>query len=74
MATLRVYISRLRRALGDGSAVVVTQPPGYRITLGESELDADRFARRGPVHRGGAARPRHVPGRGGGTGAQRPAG
>ncbi len=44
MATLRVYISRLRRALGDGSAAVATQPPGYRITLGESELDADRFA------------------------------
>ena len=45
MATLRVYISRLRRALGDGAAAVATQPPGYRITLGESELDADRFAR-----------------------------
>jgi predicted ATPase/DNA-binding SARP family transcriptional activator/tetratricopeptide (TPR) repeat protein len=45
MATLRVYISRLRRALGDGSAAVITQPPGYRITLGRSELDADRFAR-----------------------------
>jgi predicted ATPase/DNA-binding SARP family transcriptional activator/tetratricopeptide (TPR) repeat protein len=44
MATLRVYISRLRRALGDGSAAVITQPPGYRITLGHSELDADRFA------------------------------
>jgi predicted ATPase/DNA-binding SARP family transcriptional activator len=45
MATLRVYISRLRRALGDGSAAVITQPPGYRIMLGQSELDADRFAR-----------------------------
>jgi len=45
MATLRVYISRLRRALGDGSAAVITQPPGYRVTLGRSELDADRFAR-----------------------------
>jgi len=46
-ATLRVYVSRLRRALGGGggSAAVTTQPPGYRITLGESELDADRFAR-----------------------------
>jgi DNA-binding SARP family transcriptional activator len=44
LATLRVYISRLRRALGSGSAAVATQPPGYRITLGESELDADRFA------------------------------
>jgi predicted ATPase/DNA-binding SARP family transcriptional activator/tetratricopeptide (TPR) repeat protein len=45
MATLRVYISRLRRALGGGSAAVATAAPGYRITLGESELDADRFAR-----------------------------
>jgi predicted ATPase/DNA-binding SARP family transcriptional activator len=44
MATLRVYISRLRRALGDRSAAVITQPPGYRITLGQSELDANRFA------------------------------
>jgi predicted ATPase/DNA-binding SARP family transcriptional activator/tetratricopeptide (TPR) repeat protein len=45
MSTLRVYISRLRRALGEGSAAVATQPPGYRITLGESELDAGTFAR-----------------------------
>jgi predicted ATPase/DNA-binding SARP family transcriptional activator/Tfp pilus assembly protein PilF len=45
MSTLRVYISRLRRALGEGAAAVATQPPGYRITLGESELDAARFAR-----------------------------
>ena len=43
MATLRVYISRLRRALGDGAAAVATQPPGYRITLG------DERARRRPV-------------------------
>jgi predicted ATPase/DNA-binding SARP family transcriptional activator len=44
MATLRVYVSRLRRALGDRSAAVITQPPGYRMKLGQSELDADRFA------------------------------
>jgi predicted ATPase/DNA-binding SARP family transcriptional activator len=43
MATLRVYISRLRRALGSGSAAVATHPPGYRIELGEAELDAHRF-------------------------------
>ena len=45
MATLRVYISRLRRALGDGSGAVATQPPGYRIVVGAGELDADRFGR-----------------------------
>src|SRR5260370_32441853 len=44
MATLRGYISRLPRALGDGSAAVGTLPPGYRITLGYSELGAERIA------------------------------
>jgi predicted ATPase/DNA-binding SARP family transcriptional activator len=43
MATLRVYISRLRRALGSGSGAVATHPPGYRLVLGEGELDAHRF-------------------------------
>jgi predicted ATPase/DNA-binding SARP family transcriptional activator len=43
MATLRVYISRLRRALGSGSAAVATHPPGYRIVLADGELDAHRF-------------------------------
>jgi predicted ATPase/DNA-binding SARP family transcriptional activator len=43
MATLRVYISRLRRALGSGSEAVVTHPPGYRIVLHDGELDAQRF-------------------------------
>jgi predicted ATPase/DNA-binding SARP family transcriptional activator len=43
MATLRVYVSRLRRALGSGSAAVATYPPGYRIELREGELDAHRF-------------------------------
>jgi predicted ATPase/DNA-binding SARP family transcriptional activator len=43
MATLRVYVSRLRRALGSGSAAVATHPPGYRIVLREGELDAHRF-------------------------------
>ena len=44
MATLRVYISRLRRALGSGSDAVATYPPGYRIVLADGELDAHRFA------------------------------
>jgi len=43
MATLRVYVSRLRRALGSGSAAVATHPPGYRIELREGDLDAHRF-------------------------------
>jgi predicted ATPase/DNA-binding SARP family transcriptional activator len=43
MATLRVYISRLRRALGSGAGAVATYPPGYRIVLAEGELDAHRF-------------------------------
>lgn len=45
MATLRVYISRLRRALGPGAAALLTQPPGYRMVLSAGELDADRFDR-----------------------------
>jgi predicted ATPase/DNA-binding SARP family transcriptional activator len=43
MATLRVYVSRLRRALGSGSDAVATHPPGYRIVVREGELDAHRF-------------------------------
>jgi predicted ATPase/DNA-binding SARP family transcriptional activator len=43
MATLRVYISRLRRALGSGSGAVATSPPGYRIVLADGQLDAQRF-------------------------------
>ena len=43
MATLRVYVSRLRRALGSGSAAIATHPPGYRIELRPGELDAHRF-------------------------------
>ncbi|HEY7146650.1 MAG TPA: BTAD domain-containing putative transcriptional regulator [Streptosporangiaceae bacterium] len=43
MATLRVYISRLRRALGPGAGALLTQPPGYRLVVAPGELDADRF-------------------------------
>ncbi|HEX6855620.1 MAG TPA: BTAD domain-containing putative transcriptional regulator [Streptosporangiaceae bacterium] len=44
-ATLRVYVSRLRRALGPaGASAVQTQPPGYRLQLQPGQLDADRFA------------------------------
>ncbi len=44
MATLRVYISRLRRALGpESAALLLTQPPGYRMKLEPGQLDAQRF-------------------------------
>ena len=45
LATLRVYISRLRRALGPGAAAVLTEPQGYRLTLAAGQLDADAFER-----------------------------
>jgi predicted ATPase/DNA-binding SARP family transcriptional activator len=45
MATLRVYISRLRRALGPGATALLTQPPGYRMVISAGDLDADRFDR-----------------------------
>ena len=44
LATLRVYISRLRRALGPASAALLTQPPGYRMVISPGQLDASRFA------------------------------
>ena len=43
MATLRVYISRLRRALGPHAGVLLTQAPGYRLSLRDDQLDAARF-------------------------------
>src|SRR5262245_47914097 len=38
---VQVYVSRLRKALGDG--VLVTRPPGYVLRIEEGSLDADRF-------------------------------
>jgi DNA-binding SARP family transcriptional activator len=43
MATLRVYISRLRRALGARTDLLVTQAPGYWLDVTGDELDATRF-------------------------------
>ncbi len=43
MATLRVYISRLRRVLGARGGSLVTQAPGYRLNVTGDELDAARF-------------------------------
>jgi len=44
--TLQVHISRLRKALGGGSAdVVVTRDHGYELQLDPEHLDAHRFER-----------------------------
>jgi predicted ATPase/DNA-binding SARP family transcriptional activator len=42
--TVQVYVSRLRKALGDPE-VLVTTPAGYRLRVRAGELDAERFAR-----------------------------
>ena len=44
-STLRVYISRLRRALGPGAAAVLTEPSGYRLSLvaGQAARLGNRF-------------------------------
>jgi predicted ATPase/DNA-binding SARP family transcriptional activator len=41
--TLQVYVSRLRRALGDG--VIETRPPGYALVCEPEAIDAVRFER-----------------------------
>ena len=43
--TVRVFVSRLRSALGGASERLVTRPPGYVLELGVDELDAARFER-----------------------------
>src|SRR4051794_70339 len=40
--TVRVHVSRLRKALGD-PGVLLTTPAGYRLRVRPGELDADRF-------------------------------
>jgi predicted ATPase/DNA-binding SARP family transcriptional activator len=45
IATLRVYISRLRRVLGPQAGILETQAPGYRLNVADDQLDATRFAR-----------------------------
>jgi predicted ATPase/DNA-binding SARP family transcriptional activator len=42
--TVQVYVSRLRKALGD-TEVIATTPAGYRLRVGADELDAERFRR-----------------------------
>ena len=42
--TVRNYVKRLRRALGEeGQARITAQPRGYLITVGARELDVTRF-------------------------------
>jgi WD40 repeat protein/DNA-binding SARP family transcriptional activator len=43
--TLRSYVARLRRVLGDGDGGprVLTQAPGYVLLLADDELDVERF-------------------------------
>ena len=43
--TVQVYVSRLRKALGDG--VLVTRGGGYALELSGDSVDADRFRRLG---------------------------
>jgi DNA-binding SARP family transcriptional activator len=40
---LQVHVSQLRKALGRD--LILTQPPGYLIRVGDGELDLDRFER-----------------------------
>jgi DNA-binding SARP family transcriptional activator/streptogramin lyase len=40
---LQVYVSQLRKALGRD--VILTQPPGYLVQVGDDELDLHRFER-----------------------------
>lgn len=43
-ATIRNYVKRLRRVLGDaGHTRIITRPPGYAIRVDPGELDAARF-------------------------------
>jgi len=43
--TVRVFVSRLRRALAGAGDRLMTRPPGYVLELHADELDADRYER-----------------------------
>jgi len=45
MATLRVYVSRLRRVLGARAGILLTQASGYQLNVEGDQLDAVRFER-----------------------------
>ncbi|HUG75081.1 MAG TPA: BTAD domain-containing putative transcriptional regulator [Acidimicrobiia bacterium] len=42
-ATLRTYVTRLRRTLGGHDATIETETPGYRLHIGSSTIDAELF-------------------------------
>ncbi|MHC1560111.1 BTAD domain-containing putative transcriptional regulator [Actinomycetospora sp. C-140] len=42
--TLQTHLSRLRRTLDGGGAVLETRAPGYRLMVAAADVDADRFA------------------------------
>jgi len=41
--TLQVHVSNLRRALGEGAHLLVTEPPGYRLRIEPEQSDLGRF-------------------------------
>lgn len=43
--TVRNYILRLRRLLGEGGPPIVTRDPGYLLDIGTAEVDALAFER-----------------------------
>jgi DNA-binding SARP family transcriptional activator len=43
VTALQVSVSKLRKALGAGSSVLETRPPGYRMRLEPDQLDLTRF-------------------------------
>ena len=43
VSTVRVHVSRLRRALGDEADRLVTSAAGYELRVGPGELDSERF-------------------------------
>ena len=55
MKAVQVYVSRLRRALGD-TDVLETTPAGYRLVVAPDELDAERFERAAGGRSAGAGR------------------
>jgi predicted ATPase/DNA-binding SARP family transcriptional activator len=54
--TLHVYISRLRKALNDEAARLEHEGQGYRLSVGQDELDATRFERLASEGRAALAR------------------
>jgi DNA-binding SARP family transcriptional activator/class 3 adenylate cyclase len=56
---VRVYVSRLRQALGDPGDLLVTRPAGYLLQVAPDAIDATRFAALVATGRAQAARGDH---------------